>query len=131
MIGYVTLGTNDVARSIAFYDAVLAELGAQRFHTDDRSAFWGKRRGLGTLAVYIPHDGRPATAGNGTMVALAVRSRADVERVHAKALALGAENEGLPGKRGETFYGAYFRDPDGNKLCVFTDELASTPVQPA
>jgi catechol 2,3-dioxygenase-like lactoylglutathione lyase family enzyme len=122
MIGYVTLGTNDMARALAFYDAVLAELGAQRFDTSEKFAFWGKRRGLGLLAVYTPHDGRPATVGNGVMVALAVRSRDRVQHVHRTALALGAQDEGAPGPRGDTFYGAYFRDLDGNKLCVFTYE---------
>jgi catechol 2,3-dioxygenase-like lactoylglutathione lyase family enzyme len=122
MIGYVTLGTNDMARSVAFYDAVLAELGAKRFASSDRFNYWGKREGLGMLAVYTPYDGEPATVGNGVMVALAVRTREQVERAHRRALALGSVDEGAPGLRGEAFYGAYFRDPDGNKLCVFTRE---------
>jgi len=122
MIGYVTIGTNDMARSIAFYDAVLAEIGLQRFDTSEKSAYWGKRRGLGMLAVYRPYDGKPATAGNGSMVALAVRGRERVETTHRLALSLGASDEGSPGPRGPGFYGAYFRDPDGNKLCVFTYE---------
>jgi catechol 2,3-dioxygenase-like lactoylglutathione lyase family enzyme len=122
MIGYVTLGTNDLARAIAFYDALFAEMGVQRFIATDGFAYWGKRRGLGMLAVYKPNDGRPATVGNGVMVALPVRSRDRVEHAHRKALALGAPDEGAPGPRGENFYGAYFRDPDGNKLCVFTYE---------
>ena len=128
MIGYVTLGTNDLARSISFYDAVFAEIGAQRFDTDDRSAYWGKRRGLGMLAVYKPYDGKPATVGNGVMVALAVRGRERVENCHRKALSLGAADEGAPGLRGSTFYGAYFRDPDGNKVCVFTYENGGPPA---
>lgn len=122
MIGYVTLGTNDLARSIAFYDALLSETGATRFDTSDHFAYWGKRRGLGMLAIFTPHDGNPATVGNGVMVALALRGRELVERMHRKALSLGAPNEGDPGPRGPGFYGAYFRDPDGNKLCVFTYE---------
>ena len=122
MIGYVTLGTNDLARAVAFYDAVLAEVGAQRFIAKEGFAYWGKRRGLGMLAVYTPNDGRPATVGNGVMVALPVRSRDRVQQVHRTALSLGAPDEGTPGPRGDNFYGAYFRDPDGNKLCVFTYE---------
>jgi catechol 2,3-dioxygenase-like lactoylglutathione lyase family enzyme len=122
MIGYVTLGTNDMARAIAFYDTLLAEIGAKRFDTSERFAFWGKRRGLGMLAVYTPHDGKLATVGNGVMVALGVRSRDQVERVHRTALSLGAPDEGAPGLRGASFYGAYLRDPDGNKLCVFSYE---------
>src|SRR5687768_11528961 len=122
MIGYVTLGTDDLARAIAFYDVVLAEIGAKRFDTNERSAYWGKRRGMGMLAVSKPYDGRPASVGNGVMVALGVRTREEVERAHRRALALGVANEGDPGPRGGGFYGAYFRDPDGNKLCLFTYE---------
>ena len=101
MIGYVTLGTNDLARAIAFYDAVFAEMGVQRFVATEGFAYWGKRRGLGMLAVYKPNDGRPATVGNGVMVALPVRSRDCVEHVHRTALSLGAPDEGAPGPRGE------------------------------
>ena len=122
MIGYVTLGTNDMARATAFYDALLVELGAKRIDSAERFAFWGKRRGMGMLAVYTPHDGKPASVGNGVMVALGVRTREQVERTHRKALSLGAADEGAPGNRGAAFYGAYFRDLDGNKLCVFTYE---------
>ena len=128
MIGYVTLGTNDMARATAFYDAVLGEMGAKRFNTSERSAYWGKRPGLGMLAVYKPHDGKPASVGNGVMVALGVRARDQVERMHRTALSLGAPDEGAPGSRGAGFYGAYFRDPDGNKLCVFTYEDGGPPV---
>jgi catechol 2,3-dioxygenase-like lactoylglutathione lyase family enzyme len=120
MIGYVTLGTNDLPRALTFYDALLAEIGAKRFNTNERSAFWGKGRAAGMLAVYTPYDGEPATVGNGVMVALGVRSREQVDRTHRVALSLGARDEGAPGSRGADFYGAYFRDLDGNKLCVFT-----------
>jgi catechol 2,3-dioxygenase-like lactoylglutathione lyase family enzyme len=127
MIGYVTMGTNDFDRATGFYDELLACMGAKRLDQSDRYVFWGKRPGLGLLAVYKPHDGKPATAGNGGMVALAVRSRDAVERVYRLALSLGAPDEGAPGLRGDNFSGAYFRDLDGNKLCVFTYEnLTST-----
>src|SRR5262245_56736912 len=119
MIGYVTLGTNDLTRAIAFYATLLREIGAQRFVAEDGFAYWGKRRGQGMLAIYKPY-GEPARAGNGVMVALGVRSRAQVEHFHRTALTLGATDEGQPGARGQGFYGAYFRDLDGNKLCVFT-----------
>ena len=122
MIGYVTLGTNDMARAVAFYDRFMAEIGAKRFDTSARFAYWGKRRGLGMLAVCTPHDGGSATVGNGVMVALGVRARDQVERAHRLALSLGAQDEGAPGPRGAGFYGAYFRDLDGNKLCLFTYE---------
>lgn len=124
MIGYVTLGTNDLARGIAFYDAVLATIGAKRFDTNERSAYWGKRRGMGMLALFKPYDGGAASVGNGVMVALGVRTREQVQSAHRTALALGVANEGDPGSRGGGFYGAYFRDPDGNKLCLFTYEKA-------
>jgi catechol 2,3-dioxygenase-like lactoylglutathione lyase family enzyme len=120
VIGYVTLGTDDLARAIAFYDTVLAKIGAKRFDTNESFAYWGKRRGMGMLALFKPYDGRPASVGNGVMVALGVRTREQVESAHRTALALGGVNEGDPGSRGGGFYGAYFRDPDGNKLCVFT-----------
>ena len=72
------------------------------------------------LAVCTPYDGKPATIGNGTMFSLAATHRSEmVDKVYAKAMSLGAKDEGAPGLRGDTFYGAYFRDPDGNKLCVF------------
>lgn len=125
MIGYVTLGTNDMAAAVAFYDALLSEMGARRFDTTEHFAYWGKRRGLGMLAVFTPHDGKPASVGNGVMVALAVRNRDQVAHVHRTALALGAQDEGAPGPRGVGFYGAYFRDRDGNKLCVFTYETTT------
>ena len=68
MIGYTTLGTDDLARAIAFYDAVLAKIGAKRFDTNERSAYWGKRRGMGMLGLLKPYDGQPASVGNGVMV---------------------------------------------------------------
>ena len=127
MIGYVTLGTNDMAAAVAFYDALLTEMGARRFDSSDHFAYWGKRRGMGMLAVFTPHDGKPASVGNGVMVALGLRSREQVEHMHRTALSLGAQDEGAPGPRGAGFYGAYFRDLDGNKLCAFTYE-ATPPV---
>lgn len=119
MIGYVTLGTNDFERAKTFYDAVLGEMGGKRTMTMERMQGYGSGSGP-MLAVCKPYDGKNATAGNGTMIALAAPSREVVGKVHAKALASGAADEGAPGLRGDTFYGAYFRDPDGNKLCVFT-----------
>lgn len=120
MIGYTTLGTNDLERATAFYDALLGELGAKRVLTDERMRFWGAGPGKTLLAVYIPYDEKPATHGNGSMVALDAGSREMVDRLHAKALELGGTDEGPPGPRGDgSFYGGYFRDPDGNKLVAF------------
>jgi catechol 2,3-dioxygenase-like lactoylglutathione lyase family enzyme len=120
MIGYVTLGTNDFERSKTFYDAVLGELGAKRTMTMDRIQGYGNGSSPVMFAVCKPYDEKPATVGNGTMISLAAPSTDVVGNVHAKALAAGATDEGAPGLRGDTFYGAYFRDLDGNKLCVFT-----------
>lgn len=119
MIGYVMVGTNDLPKAGAFYDAVLAELGAKRGWDTDRFIAWGNSPTAASLAVTKPHDGNVATVGNGTMVALAAPNRATVDKVHAKALSLGAKDEGAPGLRGDTFYGAYFRDLDGNKIACF------------
>ena len=120
MIGYVTLGTNDIARAAQFYDALLGEMGAKRAMESDRFIAWGADPNLPALAVIRPFDGKPATAGNGTMVSLAAGSKDKVNALHAKALQLGSKDEGAPGPRGEGgFYGAYFRDLDGNKLAFF------------
>ena len=119
MIGYVTLGTNDLPRAAAFYDALLAEIGAKRFMETDRAIAWAVSPTVPALGVGRPYDGKPATSGNGTMIALVVDSKDKVQRVHARALALGGKDEGAPGPRGEGFYAAYFRDLDGNKLNCF------------
>jgi catechol 2,3-dioxygenase-like lactoylglutathione lyase family enzyme len=116
MIGYVTLGTNDLARAEKFYDALLAELGAKRVMANDRMRFYGGERGQPMIAICTPHDQKAATVGNGTMVALAAASKEAVDRVYEKAIALGATDEGAPGQRNPRFYGGYFRDLDGNKL---------------
>ena len=119
MIGYVTLGTNDLARARAFYDALLAEVGIGRLMEFPRGTAWGRSMTAPSLAVLTPFDGKAATSGNGTMVALAVDSKETVDRLHAKALALGGMDEGAPGQRMDGFYAAYFRDRDGNKLNAF------------
>ena len=119
MIGYITLGTNDLARAAAFYDELLAELGAKRYMESDKFVAWAVRPDVPSLGVTKPFDGHAATAGNGTMVALAVDRPELVDRVHRKALSLGARDEGAAGPRGDGFYAGYFRDLDGNKLNVF------------
>lgn len=120
MIGYVTLGTNDLGRAAAFYDALLAEIGARRWMESDRFIAWATAPDKPSLGVILPFDGQPATAGNGTMVSLVMESNAQVDRIHAKALSLGATDEGPAGPRGLSgFYAGYFRDLDGNKLNVF------------
>jgi predicted lactoylglutathione lyase len=119
MIGYVTLGTNDVARAARFYDALLAELGAKRTMEAETFIAWGATPGGAMLSVIVPYDKQPATVGNGVMVALAASSKAQVDAIHRKALELGGKDEGAPGPRGDGFYAAYFRDLDGNKLNAF------------
>ncbi|MCB1887865.1 MAG: VOC family protein [Rhodocyclaceae bacterium] len=120
MIAYCTLGTRDMTRATAFYDALLAELGAKRVLEWDRMVAWGNAPGAPMLSVVLPYDGQEATAGNGTMVALSVGSPDVARRMHAKALEMGGSDEGAPGPRIEgQFYCAYFRDPDGNKLNLF------------
>ena len=124
MIGYAMLGTNDVARARAFYDPLMEMLGASVLtaYTSEKRVFYTGGAGQPMLSITLPHDGTPATPGNGTMVALSAGSRDLVAAAHAKALALGGKDEGAPGVRGPNpngFYGAYVRDPDGNKLCFF------------
>ncbi|OZB16853.1 MAG: glyoxalase [Hyphomonas sp. 34-62-18] len=96
MLAYLTLGTNDKEKAFAFYDAVLGEMGAKRFFANDRLQFYGVAPGQPMFAI-------------GTET---------VDRVYKKAREMGAPCEGEPGQRLPTFYGAYFRDPDGNKICV-------------
>jgi catechol 2,3-dioxygenase-like lactoylglutathione lyase family enzyme len=120
MIGYVTVGTKDLPRAVAFFDALLGELGAKRLWEYERGVAWGVAMDQPSLAVMKPFDGQPATHGNGTMVGLVVQSPEQVRKVHAKALALGGSDEGAAGPRGEGgFYCGYFRDLDGNKFNVY------------
>jgi predicted lactoylglutathione lyase len=120
MIGYVTLGTNDLGRAVSFYDSVLSELGASRLYRTDRMAAWGTSKNAPALLVTLPYDEDSATVGNGVMVALVAKSRDVVDAVYRKAVELGATDEGPPGPRGTSgFYAGYFRDLDGNKLNVF------------
>jgi len=117
MIGYVTLGTNDIDRAARFYDALLGEIGAKRMMQTDRFVVWFVAPDKPALGVFKPFDGNPATIGNGVMVALVVDSPAKVDALYKKALELGATDEGAAGPRGiPGFYAGYFRDPDGNKL---------------
>lgn len=124
MLAYTTLGTNDLARAAAFYDVLLAELGAKRFMDEpDYFIAWGNSQEGAGLGITYPFDKNPATVGNGVMVALNALSREQVDRVHAKALELGGTDEGAPGQRSPGFYAAYFRDLDGNKLnCCYMCE---------
>nr|WP_295077274.1 VOC family protein [uncultured Roseateles sp.] len=119
MIGYTTLGTNDLPRASAFYDELFGVLGIKRIMEFGRGYAWGTGMDKPAFGLMTPYNNEPATVGNGVMIALAVDSRAKVDAVHAKALALGGKDEGAVGPRGEGFYAGYFRDLDGNKLNVF------------
>ncbi|MFO1495307.1 MAG: VOC family protein [Lysobacterales bacterium] len=119
MIGYVTLGTDQLERAAAFYDALLAVIGATRYMEGERFVAWAVAPNQPSLGVIRPYNGQPATVGNGTMVALVVDSKDKVDALHAKALELGGSDEGAPGPRGEGFYAGYFRDLDGHKLNAF------------
>ncbi|OYW47035.1 MAG: glyoxalase [Sphingomonadales bacterium 32-68-7] len=119
MIGYVTVGTNDLERAATFYDAISAELGTARMMEAESYIAWGNPGGAAGVAATKPYDGQAASVGNGTMVALEAADPAQVARLHAIALAHGGSDEGAPGERGGGFYAAYFRDPDGNKLNAF------------
>ena len=120
MIGYVTVGTNDLPRAAKFYDAIAAEMGTGRMMEFDSFIAWGTPGGSAGIAATAPFDGQPATVGNGVMVALEAADQAQVGRLHAIALEQGGSDEGAPGPRGDGgFYAGYFRDPDGNKLAAF------------
>jgi catechol 2,3-dioxygenase-like lactoylglutathione lyase family enzyme len=119
MIGYVTLGTNDLARAAKFYDAIAAEMGTGRMMEFDGFIAWGSPGGAAGIGLTKPHDGNAATIGNGVMVALEAKDKDQVHRLYDIALANGGTCEGPPGPRGDTFYAGYFRDPDGNKLNAF------------
>ena len=118
MIGCVCLGTNNMQQAISFYDSLLAEIGAKRLMEYPRGHLYGQSMDKPAPAIMQPFDAKSATVGNGVMVALGVDSRATVDRVHRRALELGAMDEGAVGLRGDGFYIGYFRDPDGNKLSV-------------
>ncbi len=119
MIGYVTVGTNDLPRAAKFYDALAAEMGTGRMMEFETFIAWGTPGGGCGIAATKPFDGSPATVGNGGMAAFEARDNEQVHKLYDIALANGGTDEGAPGPRGEGFYAAYFRDPDGNKLNAF------------
>jgi predicted lactoylglutathione lyase len=119
MVGYATLGTNDLPRATRFYDVLLESLGAKRLMELESFILWGTSFDEASLAITKPFDGNASTVGNGVMVALRVQSKDAVDALHKQALELGAQDEGAPGPRGDGFYAGYFRDLDGNKLNAF------------
>ena len=119
MIGYVTLGTNKFDEAAKFYDELLGTLGAGRFLEADTFIAWATAPHTPSISIAKPFDGKPATVGNGVMVAIALDSKEKVDALYAKALELGGSDEGAPGQRMDNFYAGYFRDLDGNKLNAF------------
>ncbi len=121
MLGYVMVGTNDLAKAGKFYDTILAELGAKREMENEQFIIWDMGKGKTSFCITKPYDGSDATVGNGSMMAFYAATTEQVDRLHALALKLGATDEGTPGKReyDEHFYAGYFRDLDGNKMNFF------------
>ena len=120
MIGYTTLGTNDLEKATAFYNALFVDLGAKSFSPREGMMFWSTGQDSAGLAICNPYDGNAASVGNGTMVSIRVDDVETVAKLHAKALELGGTNEGDPGPRGGGSINiGYFRDLDGNKLALF------------
>lgn len=120
LVGYTMIGTNDLAKAMFLYAPVMAILGAKKIDAySSETRTWFGRDGAGMLAIGAPGDGNAATAGNGTMIALTASDTAMVDAAYAKAIELGATDEGAPGTRGGGLYFAYFRDFDGNKMAVF------------
>ena len=116
MIAYTTIGTTDIEKSKAFYLALLRDIDASIVMDTGRLAAIGTPAGGCMLAVCTPYNEEAATPGNGSMVSIAPGSKALVDSLHARALELGGADDGAPGQRMNGFYGAYFRDADGNKV---------------
>jgi hypothetical protein len=119
-LGYATVGSNKLTEAKAFYDVLMGSAGfAPIFEHPSGGRIYGKDGSL-VFGVLGPYDGRPATVGNGSMFAFKFDTQEQVSAFHAKALALGAKDEGAPGERGPKMFFSYFRDLDGNKLCAYS-----------
>ncbi|MDP4917140.1 MAG: VOC family protein [Haliea sp.] len=120
MIGYITIGVNDLAKAKAFYSELLADLGAKVTIEMDRIVFFGSSMDQPMLAVCVPYNGDAPNPGNGNMFAITGGSKQNVDELYHKAIELGASCDGEPGQRiPDMFYGAYVRDPDGNKMAFY------------
>ncbi len=117
MLAYATVGSADLEKAKSFYSALFQDLGAQIVLDIGRLVAYGTEQGGALFSVCTPFDEREHNPGNGNMAAIAPGSRELVDKLYAKALELGATDEGAPGQRMDGFYGAYFRDLDGNKIC--------------
>ena len=119
LVGYVCVGTNDLEVAKGFYDNLFVTLDVSGFSPGPRGYFYQVEGGTSAFGVIKPENGNEATVGNGAMVALPMDSKEQVDEFYAKAMELGATDEGAPGARMETFYGAYIRDLDGNKIAFY------------
>lgn len=119
MLGYVTLGSNDLEKALAFYDALMGSIGCKRVMDYGTFVAWGTSMEEPLLSITKPYDGNAATVGNGVMIAIKMPSTEAVDAFYQKALELGGTDEGPAGERGEGFYAGYFRDLDGNKLNAY------------
>ena len=120
MIGYVTIGVSDIEKAKKFYTDLLADMGASVLMDMGRIAFIGSDMKSPMLSVCVPFDESDPQPGNGNMIAIPAGSKEKVDELYNKAISLGATCEGAPGQRiKDMFYGAYFRDLDGNKLAFF------------
>jgi catechol 2,3-dioxygenase-like lactoylglutathione lyase family enzyme len=116
MINYVMVGTNRFDQAVAFYEALLTDMGATRAYATEKNVGWGWGIGTPMFILTRPFDQHPATIGNGSMVAFDVETAEMVDALHSKPLALGGTSEGDPGPRGEYLHVGYCRDLDGNKF---------------
>ncbi|MCV6605149.1 MAG: VOC family protein [Porticoccaceae bacterium] len=119
MLGYTTIGTKDLAKATAFYDALLELVGGKLLMGLDRIKFYGSDEGGAMLAICTPSDGGEQSCGNGQMIAIPGGSEEGADALYNKALELGATCEGKPGARTDFFYGGYVRDLDGNKIAFY------------
>lgn len=123
MLGYVTIGALDIEASGRFYDAVLGAIGDERKFNDGGWVGYGPK-GEDSHYCYLcpPYDGKPAAPANGLMLAFKAKTKGEVDAAYAAGVTAGGKDEGKPGPRpadSTTFYGAYLRDPTGNKICVY------------
>lgn len=118
MIGYTSVGTSDLRKSSSFYDELFKSIGAKRTYESEDYVVWGVDESQPMFSVHIPYDGNAPTIGNGVMIALKADKKETFDELYAKAISIGARDEGEPGSRMEGFYVAYFRDLDGNKLNI-------------
>ncbi|UVF18172.1 VOC family protein [Microvirga terrae] len=132
MYSHTTIGTNDLTRARGFYDAVLAPLGLEVRFSDDTMIGWGQPGGRPQFLVVRPFDGRKPSPGNGSMIALLAPRRSLVDACYAAAMGNGGTDEGAPGLRPHyhaDYYGAYFRDPEGNKICIVSHHAEEALVK--